>query len=74
MPALVAEGGDHQVGGAVEHLGSVEEIWRGIDEAAEPDHADHLVEIAERGLDLGQQVDATALCRGVALFDGDAGA
>ena len=37
----------------------------------EPDHADHLVEIAERCLDLGQQVDATTLCCGVALFDGD---
>jgi len=59
---------------AEKHLGSVEEIRRGIDEAAEPDHADHLVEIAERCLDLGQQVDATTLCRGVALFDGDASA
>src|SRR6266404_148670 len=74
MPALVAEGCDHQVGGAVEYLGAVEEVWRGIDEAAEPDHADHLVEIAERGLDLGQQIDAATLRRRVALFDGDAGA
>src|SRR3954447_8145506 len=74
MPALIAEGCDHQVGSAVEHLGPVEEIGRGIDEAAEPDHANHLVEIAEGRLDLGQQVDATALRRGVALFDGDAGA
>src|SRR6266700_2224419 len=42
MAALVAEGGDHQVGGAVEHFGPVEEIRRGIDEAAEPHHAHHL--------------------------------
>src|SRR3954451_14817545 len=63
VPALVAESCDHQVGGAIEHLGSVEKVGRGIDEAAEPDDADHLVEIAERGLDLGQQVDAAALCR-----------
>src|SRR5216684_7508501 len=63
MAALVAEGQDHQVGSAVEHLGSVEEVRRGIDEAAKPHHADHLVEIAERGLDLRQQIDrATARC------------
>src|SRR6202795_4030299 len=35
VAALVAEGCDHQVGSAVEHLGSIEEIGRGIDEAAE---------------------------------------
>jgi hypothetical protein len=52
---------DHQVGGAVQHFRPVEEIRRGIDEAAEPDHADHLVEIAEGGLDLRQQIDAQAL-------------
>src|SRR3954465_8161347 len=72
-PAFVAEGGDHQAGGAIEPLGSVKEIWRGIDEAAEPDDADNLVEIAEGRLDLGQQVDAAALRRRVTLFDGDAG-
>src|SRR5690349_5683801 len=33
MPALVAEGRDHQVGGAVQHLGAIEEVGRGIDEA-----------------------------------------
>ena len=39
-----------------------------------PDHAHHLVEIAERRLDLRQQVDAATLGRVIALFDGDAGA
>ncbi len=74
MAALVAEGCDHQVGRAVEHLGSVEEIRRGIDKAAKPHHADHLVEIAERGLDLRQQIDRATARRRVALLDGDAGA
>src|SRR3954468_10506266 len=48
MAALVAECRDHQVGSAVEHLWAVDEIGRRIDEAAEPHHAHHLVEIAER--------------------------
>src|ERR1700739_4511727 len=42
MAALVAEGRDHQVGGAVQYFRSVQEIRGGIDETAEPDHADHL--------------------------------
>src|SRR6202022_4301055 len=74
MAALVAERRDHQVGCAVQHLRPVEKIRGGIDEAAEPDHADHLVEVAERGLDLRQQVDGAAPRRGVALLYGDAGA
>src|SRR4051812_16716374 len=61
MPALVAERRDHQVGGAVEYLGAVEEVGGGIDEPAEADDTDHLVEIAERGLDLRQQIDAATL-------------
>src|SRR5712692_8272846 len=74
VAALVAESQHHQVGGAVQHLWPVEEIRRGIDEAAEPDHPDHLVEVAERGLDLCQQVDGATARRGVALLHGDAGA
>src|SRR5690349_15665740 len=74
VPALVAESRDHQVGSAVEHLRSVEEVGRGIDEPAEADDAHHLVEVAERGLDLRQQIDAAALCRRITLLDGDAGA
>src|SRR3954465_6995515 len=60
MAALVAERCDHQVGSAVQHLGPVEEIRRGINKTAEPDYAHHLVEVAERRLDLGQQVDGAA--------------
>ena len=74
MAALVAEGRDHQVGRAVQDLGPVEEVGRGIDETAEPDHAGDLVEIAERSLHLRQQIDSATLCRGIALFDCDAGA
>src|ERR1700712_1733430 len=73
MAALVAEGCDHQVGGAVQHLWPVEEIRRRINKTAEPDPPHHLVEVAQRGLDLGQQVDGAAARRGIALLDGDAG-
>src|SRR5438067_5937499 len=71
MSALVAERGDHQVGCAVQHLWSFEKVGGGIDETAEPDHAYHLIEIAERGLDLRQQVDTATARRGVALFHAD---
>src|SRR5471030_3052704 len=65
MAALVAERQHHQVGSAVEHLRPVEEIRRRIDETSEANHADHLVEVAERGLDLGQQVDGAAARGGI---------
>src|SRR5947209_3160495 len=74
VPALVAEGRNHQVGGAIQHLRPVQEVRGRIDEPAEPDHAHHLVEVAQRGLDLGQKVDGAAARRGIALLDGDAGA
>src|SRR5438034_8321222 len=74
MAALVAECRDHQVGRAVQHLRSIKKVWRGIDETAEPHYADHLVEVAERGLDLRQEVDGATARRGVALLHGDAGA
>src|SRR6202165_2720597 len=73
MAALVAERLHHQVGRAIQHLRPVEKVPRGIDEAAQPDHADHLVEVTERGLDLRQQVDGTTARRGVALLYRDAG-
>src|SRR5258706_13000453 len=65
MAALVAERCDHQVGGAVQHLRPIEEIRRGIDEAAEPDHPDHLVEGAEGCRDLSQQGNSATARRGV---------
>src|SRR4029078_9500542 len=74
MPALVAERCDHQVGGAGQHLRPVEIIRCRIDEAADPHHADHLVEVAECRLYLRQQIDRAGLRCGVALFGGDAGA
>src|SRR3954454_3460215 len=72
MAALVTEGGDHQVGGTVEHLRPVQKVRRRVDEAAEAHHPHDLVELAESRLDLGEQVDraATGSCR--TLFDGDA--
>src|ERR1700739_3629667 len=69
MAALVAEGGDHKVGCAVEHPPPVEKVGREIDEPPEPDHPNHLVEVAERGLDLRQQVDGAPARGGVALLD-----
>ena len=74
VPTLVAEHRDHEVGGAVHHLRPVEEVRLRIDEAAEPHHADDLVEIAERGLELREQIDRAGARGGLALLDGDAGA
>src|SRR5258708_7253870 len=70
MTALVAEGCDHQVGGAVHHLGAVGEAYHRIDEAAESHHAGDLVEIAESGLELRQDVDRAGARRLLAVFDG----
>jgi hypothetical protein len=74
VAALVAERRDHQIGRAIQHFRPVEKVRSGIDEAAEPHHAHHLVEVAERGLDLRQQVDRATARGGIALLDGDAGA
>src|ERR1700693_4175523 len=72
--ALVAEHRNHQIGGAVHHFRAVGEARRRIDEAAEPHHLLDLVEIAERGLDLGDQADGAGPRRLLAVLDGDAGA
>src|SRR5262245_35048627 len=57
VPALVAEHLDHQVGGAVHHLRPVEEGGVRVDESTKPHDPHDLVEIAERDLDLSQEVD-----------------
>ena len=60
---LVAEGRDHQVGGAVHDFRRFEEVRRRVDEAAEAHDALHLVEVAERDLEMGEKVDrAGARC------------
>src|SRR5215204_4324888 len=74
VASLVGKGGDHEVGGSVHDFGSVKEIGRGIDEAAEPDHAHQFVEIAERGLDLSEEIDGTGARRPLAVLDRHAGA
>ena len=72
--ALLAEDGDHHVGSAVHHLRAVEEARRRVHEAAEPHHPRHLVEIADGGLDLGEQIDRTGARRFLPVLDGDPGA
>src|ERR1700674_2553407 len=72
--AVVAEYRDHQIGGAVHHFRAVDETGDRIDEGAEPHHPRHLVEIAERGLDLGDQADGAGARRLLAVLDRDAGA
>src|SRR5947209_526433 len=57
----------HQLGGTVGNLGLVGERWRAVDEHAELHNAFDAVERAERGLDLGEQHDATAPRRLLAL-------
>src|ERR1700720_798183 len=69
--ALVAEHRDHQIGGAVHHLWPVAEARRRIDKAAEPYHANDLVEIADRNLDLSQQIYGAGACRFLPVLDGN---
>jgi len=72
--ALVAKDSDHQIGRAVHYLGAIGEGRRGIDEAAEPHHAHDFVEIAERGLDLREEIDGTGARRLLPVVDGNAAA
>src|SRR6185312_11964311 len=60
--------------GAVHDLGPVGKAGRRIDEAAETDHANDLVEVAKRGLDLRQQVDGAGARGLLSVFDADAAA
>jgi len=57
VPALLAEDLDDEVGGAVHHLRLVAETGRRIDEAGELHHPLDAVEITERCLGLGEDVD-----------------
>src|SRR5207248_6301578 len=68
--ALVAESSNHQVRGAVHDLRPVREAGCRIDEAAEPHHADYLVEVAEPCLDLGEEIDRAGASRELSAFDG----
>src|SRR5262245_21482902 len=69
VAALVAKCHDHEVGGAVHDLRSLHEIRGAVDEAAEPDHARDLVEIAERRLDLRQEVNGAGSRAFLAFLD-----
>ncbi len=71
MAGLLAEHLDHEVGGAVHHLRAVEEVRRAIDEAAEADDADDAVEIADRRLDLRDDVEAALRAALLAFLDRD---
>ena len=70
----LAQHGDHQVRGTVDHLGVVGEIRRAGDEAAEPQAGGDPIEIAAGGLDLGQDVDRAQPGRGLAVLEADAAA
>ena len=72
-PALT-EDLDHEIGGAVHHLRQVAERRHRVDEAAEPHAALDVVEVAERGLGLGQEIDRADAGGGLAALDGSLGA
>ena len=69
MPALFAEGRDHQVGSAVHHLRTVGISGDRIHEAAKPHDAHHLVEVADRDFDLSEHVDGASARRFLAILD-----
>src|SRR5262245_4429390 len=70
MTPLVAEGGNHKVGGAVQHFGALQEARRRVDESAQPYDPYNLVEIAHRGLHMRQQVGGASACRFLAVLYG----
>src|SRR6476646_5415536 len=57
MPPFLPEHLHDQLGGAVDHLGMVEETGRGVDKAIQAQALDNAVEIAKRGLCLGENVE-----------------
>src|SRR5262245_59520346 len=74
MPALVTKNLHHEVGGAIHDLGTVGEAGCRVNEAAKPDNAFDFVEVAERRLELCQQVDGAGAGRLLPTFDRDAAA
>ena len=66
---LLAENIDDEIGGAVHHLRPIDEARRRIDETVEPHHAYDAIEIAERGLDLGEEIDGAGARGGLAVLD-----
>ncbi len=67
--ALLAECRNHEVGGAIHHLWPVAKTDRRIYESAEPHHADHFIEIADRDLDLCQKIDGAGAGRFLSIVD-----
>ena len=66
---LVAEHLDHQVGRAVDDRGRAGEVGPGIDEAAELDRPGAVDVVAERGAQLGQDVQPAQAGGGIAVLD-----
>jgi len=66
--APVTEGFDHQVRAAVHDLGDIDEIVRGVDEAAQLNNARDAFEVAGRGFHLRDKIDATGARGLLALF------
>ncbi len=69
MAAFVAEHLNHQIGCAIHNLGPVGKSGRRINETAEADDPRYLVEIAERGFHLGQQIDGRGARGFLAVVD-----
>src|SRR6266568_1798419 len=75
MTAEIAEHRDHQIRGAVDHLGHVGELPGAVDKPADPQTSAHAVEIAAAGdAQMGEDVERAELCRLTAVGDADPGA
>jgi len=72
VPARVAEHREEDLGGAVDHLGMIDELRRRVDESAYPDALHHPIEIAvERGAQVRKQVERAKPRRLPGLIDVD---
>src|SRR5689334_10492387 len=72
VPALIPESLDHEVGRAVHHVGAVGKSGCRIDETTQSYDARDIVEVAERVLELRQQVDRTGARGLLSILDRDA--
>ena len=73
MAAAVAEDVDHEIRRAIHRLRQRLEARGDVEEAAEPDHPDDFIEVAERRMRLGDEVDRAALRRLARSVDGGIG-
>ena len=72
MAPGIAENLDEKRRGSLDHLGLIGEVRVAVYKTAEPDHLNHLVQVAAAGiLEVGDKVEGAKARRLLALLDGE---